>query len=323
MKMIKLSEKIKRPPKFLTFEKYLRGVDTPIPNHPDSRQPRIVPFVVLDYGSFWARMKQMRYPGLAKLLIGAVSEMAKGAKSIRQNPYAGKLMIDSDTLTELEKYARSLGVTDIGYTPVNTRYIFKGYQILFPNAIVFTIEMDRDKIKQAPSMPSFVEIFRTYYTLGVIVNQVSDFLRKRGYNAHAGPAVGGDANYIPLARDAGLGEVGKNGLLITERNGPRIRLAAVYTDIKNLPFAKNNPYEWIYQYCQSCKLCIQKCPADAYFPEPILLPDGGPTFIDHTKCAGPFSNDNGCTLCIKFCPFSYGDYQKIKTRFEADAVSIE
>lgn len=125
--------------------------------------------------------------------------MAKSAKSVRENPYTGKKIIGAETLKELEAYARSLGVTDIGYTQVNPRYIFKGYKLLFPHAMVFTLEMDREKIKQAPSMPSFFEIFRTYLELGVIVNQVAEFLRERGYNALAGPAVGGDVNYIPVA----------------------------------------------------------------------------------------------------------------------------
>jgi hypothetical protein len=47
------------------------------------------------------------------------------------------------------------------------------------------------------------------------------------------------------------------------------------------------------------------------------LPDGGPAFIDHTKCAMPFSNDNGCTLWIKHCPFSVMEYDRLKARFES------
>jgi len=151
-------------------------------------------------------------------------------------------------LHELEEFAKSLGIADIGYTEVNTKYIFRNFRILYKNAIVFTIEMDKEKIKLAPSVPSFVEIFRTYYTVGVVVNKVADFLRSRGFNAHAGPAVGGDVNYIPIAIDAGLGYSGKNGLLITKNNGPRVRLAAVYTDIENLPFSEENPHVWVRAY---------------------------------------------------------------------------
>lgn len=313
MARIRLSQKFRKPPGFLTAENYLREQDNPIGSHPEARLPRIVPLVVFDYGSVMARIKQMRYVG--KLLVESVIDMVNGAQSVKNNPYTGKTTIDAETLHELEEYAHSLGVADIGYTKVNPRYIFNGFQILFENAMVFTIEMDKDKIKQAPSIPSFIEIFRTYRDVGRIVNLVADFLRERGYNAHAGPAIGGDVNYIPVARDAGLGESGKNGLLITKENGPRVRLAAVYTDIENLPFARGNDFGWVREYCENCNLCIQKCPADAIYREIRTHEDGGPVFIDHTKCADPFSNDNGCTLCIKYCPFSYGDYEKLKARF--------
>jgi ferredoxin len=315
MKKILWSERIKRPPKALTFETYLRAQDNPIPSHPEARDPRIVPLVILDYGSTMARFRQSRYVG--RHLVGSIREMAQSAKSVLKNPYTGKKTIDTDTLKELEEYAHSLGVTDIGYTRVNPRYIFKGFKLLFPNAMVFSMEMNKEKIKQAPAMPSFIEIFRTYHQLGVIVNQVAAFLRDRGYNALAGPAIGGGANHIPVAIDAGIGYSGISGLLITKDNGPRIRLAAVFTDIENLPFAQENPHHWVRGYCQSCNLCIKKCPVDAIYTETQTHPDGGPVFVDHTLCAGPFSNDNGCSLCIKYCPFSYGDYSKLKAKFEA------
>jgi NAD-dependent dihydropyrimidine dehydrogenase PreA subunit len=299
----------------LTIEKYVRDVDSPIASHPEARDPRIVPLVVLDYGSVMARFRQMRY--ISGMLVGSIREMAKGTKSIQNNPYTGKTTIDGETLKEIEDYAKSLGVTDIGYTEVNPRYIFKGFRILYKYAMVFTIEMDKTKIKQAPNITSFIEVFRTYYQVGIAVNEVADFMREKGYNAHAGPAVGGDVNYIPVARDAGLGESGKHGLLITRSNGPRVRLAAVFTDIENLPLAEENPFGWVRDYCETCNICVAKCPPGAIYPEIQVHADGGPFFIDHTLCADPFSNDNGCTLCIKHCPFSYGDYEKMKATFEA------
>jgi hypothetical protein len=54
MPKILLSERIKRPPKALTFETYLREQDNPIPSHPEAREPRIVSLVVFDYGSVMA-----------------------------------------------------------------------------------------------------------------------------------------------------------------------------------------------------------------------------------------------------------------------------
>lgn len=314
MKKLLLSERIKRPPRLLTFETYLREQDHPIPSHPDARDPRIVPLVAFDYGNVMARFRQVKHIG--KMMKGAIQEMAKSAKSVQENPYTGQTEIDTETLGELEAYAHSLGVTDIGYTRINTRYIFNGFHLLYPNAIVFTMEMERKKIKEAPSVSSLVEIFRTYHQLGVVVNQIAEFLRERGFNALAQPAIGGDVNFIPVAIDAGLGYSGKNGLLITRANGPRVRLAAVVTDIENLPFAGGNPHLWVSDYCQSCNICVEKCPVDAIYRETQTHADGGPVFVDYKKCAMPFSNDNGCTLCIKHCPFSYADYDTLKHKFE-------
>ncbi len=45
MEKILWSERIKRPPKPLTFETYLREQDNPISSHPEARDPRIIPLV--------------------------------------------------------------------------------------------------------------------------------------------------------------------------------------------------------------------------------------------------------------------------------------
>ena len=319
----RLSKFIRKAPRIFTVDPYLRPDDSPITSHPDARLPRIVPLVIFDYGSVRARLRQMRYPGLWDFFKGTLREMAISARSIRENPLAGKNTIDAETLNELEAYAKSLGIAEIGYTRVNPRYIFRDFKILYGNAIVFAIEMDKEKIRGAPNMDSFLEVFRTYYQVGLTVNKVAGFLRERGFNAHAGPAGGGDVNYIPVAIDAGLGVAGKNGLLITHDNGPRVRLAAVYTDIENLPFSEENPHGWVRDYCETCNICVEKCPVDAIYTVTKTLEDGGPSFIDHTLCADPFSNDNGCTLCIKYCPFSYAEYDKLKERFLGKFISSD
>ena len=314
MKKMRWSETFRKPPFFLRLETYLRPGDQPISSDENSRDPRIVPLVILDYGSLSAKLRQMR--SIMRMVLLSIRNMWQGIKSVRQNPRKGQVLIDQQSLHELERFAKARGICDIGYTRVNRSHIFKGFKILYANAIVFTIEMDKLKIKSAPSPDSLKAVWSSYYQIGVVVNEVCDFLRARGFNAYPGHAIGGDVQYIPLAIDAGLGYSGKNGLLITRKNGPRIRLAAVFTDIANLPFANENPHKWVRDFCDSCNNCIKKCPADAIYDQPKADASGAPVFIDHTKCAVPFSNDNGCTLCIKFCPFSFGEYELIKEQHE-------
>jgi ferredoxin len=59
---------------------------------------------------------------------------------------------------------------------------------------------------------------------------------------------------------AGLGVIGKNNLLITEKYGPRVRLRAVNTSAQLEP----DPIIESYDYCRNCNLCIYYCPAKAF-----------------------------------------------------------
>jgi epoxyqueuosine reductase len=238
---------------------------------------------------------------------------------LQKNPYNNKTQISNEDLKDLFTLIKSQKVDEVSFTIVNPKNIFKDKQILFPNAIVILMEMKKDKIKKAPSSIALKEILRTYYELNATVNKVAKFLRKRGYNAHAGPSLGGDVNYVTLARDASMGEIGKHGLLINEHFGPSFRLAAIYTDIENLPLVKEKGYSWIKDFCNTCKMCIKKCPVQAIYDQSIEYKDKSLSCIDYKKCAVPFSVDYGCTQCIKHCTFFKGDFNKIKETFYANS----
>lgn len=72
--------------------------------------------------------------------------------------------------------------------------------------------------------------------------------------------------------------------------------------------------QWIQDFCDSCNACVKKCPSGAIYKEPLLLEDGTEQHIDYVKCAGPFSKQHGCTICIKECVFFKSDYTKIKNK---------
>jgi epoxyqueuosine reductase QueG len=232
--------------------------------------------------------------------------------SVKNNPERPKTVVDAALLRGLVSYARSLGCHDVGYTTVPRNLVYSGKSIAYPHAIVLTMPMDKTRIGKAPSMTSGREIWRIYDGLGQAVNKIARYLRKRGYGAQAGAALGGDVNYPLLAQMGGLGWIGKHGLLISPGTGPSQRIAAVFTTIENLPAAPMNPHSWIADFCSSCGKCVRACPAGAIYDVKPTMPDGGPQHIDHRKCAVPFSNTMGCSVCIKECTFFLGDYEKIK-----------
>lgn len=295
-------------------KKHIRPIDEVRYGEPNFKQGLSVPEIVIKYGNLSSKFKTI--PCSAKYLTGALSELSKAVKSIKRNPYSGNKLVTPEFIAELENYAKSLGISEIGYTKIAEHQMFKDSIVLFQNALVFTMEMKKSEIDQAPSKNTFIEIFRTYYELGKAVNLIADFLRSHGYNAQPLSAISENLNFTLMARDAGLGEFGKHGLLITKEFGPSIRLAAVLTDIENLPITHHSEHQWIRNYCDSCNLCVKGCPADAIYEKPKVFDNGSVQHIDYKKCAMPFSRDFGCTLCIKNCIFYKSSYDKISSAYQ-------
>lgn len=298
---------------FPNIMNYLDDKTTVINAGSNSKKGIHIPDVIKkSSGGFINSLRTRRHvlPKMLKCLIAS----KKSASSILDNPNLNKTLITDKVLKDLENYIYGLGIDSIGYTKVDRNLIFKDRVILYENAIVITMEMKSKAIETAPSPIAIKEIFRTYSELGVAVNKISDYLRSLGYNAMAGPAIGGDVNYVPLARDAGLGAIGKHGLLITDKSfGPSLRIAAVYTDIENLPLSSENNHSWINEFCKRCNKCVKACPANAIYDETYHINNKS---IDFKLCGKPFANDYGCTVCIKSCTFFKGDYDNIKNAYQ-------
>lgn len=297
--------------KFPSIDKYIDESDELLLSDENSKEGINIPEVISESGSGIANTIKMRRHVIPRM-IGCLKQANISAKSITKNPKLGKVTISTGELQNLEEYIKSLGICDIGYTKVDREMIFKNRSILYENTIVLTMEMKKDSISTAPSSTAIKEIFRTYHELGIAVNKISEFLREHGFNAMAAPAIGGEVNYVPLAEKAGLGVIGKHGLLISDKDyGPSLRIAAVFTDIENLPFAQVNTHMWVKDFCAKCNRCVKACPGKAIYD----YPTNNGECIDYRKCAIPFANDYGCTLCIKNCTFYNTKYSRIKSVF--------
>ena len=117
-----------------------------------------------------------------------------------------------------------------------------------------------------------------------------------------------------MAVDAGLGEMGRNGILITDKYGPRVRLCKVFTD---LPLVHDKPVDLgVQAFCEVCGKCATHCPSQA-------LKHGERTAehnnisnnvnllkwqVDAEHCIQWWTkNRSHCTNCIRICPFNKKD----------------
>jgi ferredoxin len=252
------------------------------------------------------------FPGSLPQMVGSVINIRRSVFDLQRNPTDGKIRIDAQTLAELHAFARSAGADEIGFAPVPQEWVFQDTAIRYTQAIVLVMEMDKERMDLAPNRDTAVMVHETYNRLGQVSNKIADWLRERGYAAHAGHPLGGMALYPPMAQAAGLGWRGISGLLITPQFGPRVRLAAVFTEIENLPRYEGDEHAWVLEFCEACQRCIRDCPPGAFYDEPVHHDNGLVTVLDNRKCFPYFVAYHGCSICIKVCPFHSRSYESLK-----------
>jgi len=172
-------------------------------------------------------------------------------------------------------------------------------------AIVFAIEMRADMINCAPQAPVIVESAKQYVEAAKISIISSGLIRRLGYPARAHIS---ESNYqvmaTPLAWKAGLGEVGRIGILITKKYGPRIRLGVITTD---LPLIPDEPVAFgVQDFCKKCRKCAENCPSKA-IPSGEKLEENGVLkwVIKREECYRYWRKvGTDCARCIRVCPYS-------------------
>jgi reductive dehalogenase len=169
--------------------------------------------------------------------------------------------------------------------------------------------MNPNEIKKSPTFEAGIETGSAYSKTAFLVASLAGFIRNLGFKALS---MGNDtALSIPLAIDAGLGELGRNGLLITPEMGPCVRIGKVFTD---MPLELDHQIDFgISEFCKTCKKCAIECESGA------IQKDDEPSYrvvcgsnnkaikrwaVDHYKCY-QFWVENGseCSTCIAVCPF--------------------
>ncbi len=228
-----------------------------------------------------------------------------------------KVNIPADKLSRfIKNWGKQLGATSVGITLLKDYHLYsyrgrdhnynKPVEKEHSYAIAFTVEMDKDNMDMAPKGPTVMESARKYMDAGSIAVQISWFIRNLGYEARAHI----DGNYevvCPLvARDAGLGEIGRMGLLMTPDLGPRVRIGVVTTNLE-LETDIRVPDHSLTDFCERCKKCAVVCPSKAISFSGKQTIDGVKRWqINQESCYDYWcSAGTDCGRCVAVCPYSH------------------
>lgn len=226
------------------------------------------------------------------------------------------------TLVEaLRDKLAKVGIPLYGFAEVGG--LFPGPWADWPRAISLVLpfsEQDLADVHHGPT-PAYYAAYRALNArLNAAARNLEEWINAQGFQARAFPAtvtqeeleatLGPDliapVQHKTVATRAGLGWIGKSGLLVTPHYGPRVRLASVFTDLP-LPTAKPITRG----FCGTCKLCVEACPAGAISGSEWRADLPLKALVDVQACRRTAewlaygraqANEAICGICIAVCP---------------------
>lgn len=245
----------------------------------------------------------------------------------------------------ITKMARVFGASDVGITRLDRRWIYsdwwsrytrQGGEIKFSDemddpgkyseptellngtriipskmeyVIVLGFERGYEGMATSPDGVAGCETGLGYSKMAFTTPILAEYIRNLGFNAI--PTGNDTALSVPLAVDAGLGQLGRNGLLVSPKYGSRLALSKIITD---MPLALDHPTGFgVTDFCRTCKKCAENCPSGAISSdEPTWEgdtisnnPGSLKWYLDAERCM-KFWTDLGedCSNCIRVCPFN-------------------
>lgn len=237
-------------------------------------------------------------------------------KQIRETPLPFKSPEHASRL--IKKVAHMYGATIVGIAKLNPDYLYDidvrgGKPGPFEKpahweyAIVMGVPHEWDQVL---SNPAHGTSYDGYNRARNAAGRLTSFLKDLGYPARAHvPPVSYDLVAPPIAVDAGIGQLGRHGFVITPETGSNLRLSVVTT---NAPMAVDKPIDFgVTEFCNTCKICAENCPSGAISmadsTDGMMLRGYQHWYVNTAKCfnfwlqaMGPL----GCRLCLAVCPYS-------------------
>ena len=207
-----------------------------------------------------------------------------------------------DVTKEIREKARKLGFGEVGFTKYDRKYAYKSKKawVKYEHAICLALEQDYWQTQTIPSMEAEFAHFGTYEIEGALALDLADFIRDLGYKAQIHSPNDNSAAYIPMFVEAGLGQLGANGQLLSPHFGSRSRLIIISTDAI---VTYDEPVDYgIHKFCEMCQVCVNRCPGRALVKEKVFWRGVEKHKLMYDRCRPVMATYEGCGVCMLVCP---------------------
>jgi len=238
------------------------------------------------------------------------------------NPDAWLASDPAAIAAHIKAVARFFGADVVGICPLDQGFVFthRGLRIDYAKGIAgepirvphrFAISMAvQSEYKLYANSPNFINDIphgKGYLKTARVAVCLAAYIRELGYPAKAHFFMNEEVLHVPIAVTAGVGELARNGSLITRDYGPRVRLATVTTD---LPLAADGPVDiGVQSLCGMCDKCAVNCPARCIpLGEKTVVRGVEKWQLDNDKCMTYWTANpqkfNSCARCVAVCPWN-------------------
>ncbi|MCH7608691.1 MAG: 4Fe-4S dicluster domain-containing protein [Chloroflexi bacterium] len=227
----------------------------------------------------------------------------------------------------IKRVARYLGASDVGIMRVQPQFLYSGGRYpddgtaagasappataetttaRYPYAIALIYAWDYEMGRAHRHRIGDIAYHFGAEHLRTTYSNLASYIREMGYSVATRVATS-----MPVALAAGLGEMGRHGMLITERFGARVHLGdPILTD---MPLVTDEPIDiGVTDFCQVCKKCANTCPTNSITTKGKEVINGVEKFkINWETCyrLRPHVMDywDICLTCVTVCPYTKPD----------------
>jgi len=246
--------------------------------------------------------------------------LAKAYKAVERSKRATPQAAPAITMTPeeltmaLRDYAASLGLGAIGVAEYDEKYTFeqhKGHQV-GDRIVICLLEQHYEATQQTPSVRTNHAAYHSEAEVTLLAVELADFLRTHGYRARG--HMSHEAAMINYGVEAGLGQLGLNGQLLTPATGSRCRLGMLSTDA---PLVLDRPVDYgIQGICDACQACVRRCPVGAIPAKRRMYRGIEKAKINTSRCFPTVAQTSGCGVCMKVCPIQRYGLSSVLEEFE-------
>ena len=176
----------------------------------------------------------------------------------------------------IKSVAQAIGADAVGVAPTIAEYVYQGgrrteeeYRIesaaetpeeiarKFPYALCTLVAWPYEMNRAHRSPIGDASYHFGGNQRGQVVHQtLAGYIKELGYEVRQGAI-----NTMPMMILAGLGELGRNGLIISEKFGARVQPHVILT---NMPLVPDKPVDLgVSDFCQICRKCAVSCPTNS------------------------------------------------------------